>query len=81
MALKINDDCINCHMCLVECPNGAISAGIDIYTIDAARCTECVGHYDAPSCVGVCPVECIVPHPQHRESLAALTEKYARLHC
>jgi len=81
MALKINDDCINCHMCIVECPNDAIFMGKQIYEIAPERCTECVGHYDAPSCASVCPVECIIPDPVHRESLAALTDKYSRLHC
>jgi len=29
--------------------------------IDAEKCTECKGHYDAPKCVEVCPVDgCIV---------------------
>jgi ferredoxin len=27
--------------------------------IDPATCIECVGHFDAPKCVEVCPVDCI----------------------
>ncbi|MDR2129477.1 MAG: YfhL family 4Fe-4S dicluster ferredoxin [Burkholderiaceae bacterium] len=76
MALMITDDCINCDVCEPECPNQAISMGESRYQIDAARCTECVGHFDAPQCVQVCPVECIPVNPQRVESRAALWDKY-----
>lgn len=59
MALMITDECINCDVCEPECPNEAISQGDSIYEIDPNKCTECVGHYDAPQCVEVCPVDCI----------------------
>ena len=79
MALKITRDCINCDMCLPECPNEAISMGPEVYEIDPARCTECVGHYDNPTCVSVCPIDCIEKDPDHDESLDQLAEKYLRL--
>ncbi|HUJ01494.1 MAG TPA: YfhL family 4Fe-4S dicluster ferredoxin [Usitatibacter sp.] len=79
MALKITDQCINCDVCEPVCPNGAISMGEDIYVIDAARCTECVGHFDKPQCQEVCPVDCIPPDPDHVESREALLEKFRRL--
>lgn len=50
MALLITPKCINCDMCEPECPNQAISMGLDTYEIDPLRCTECVGHYDVPTC-------------------------------
>ena len=50
MSLKITDECINCDVCEPECPNEAISQGDEIYEIDPAKCTECVGHYDTPQC-------------------------------
>ena len=59
MSLIISDECINCDVCEPECPNGAISQGDEIYVIDPSKCTECVGHYDTPQCVEVCPVDCI----------------------
>ena len=59
MSLMITDECINCDVCEPECPNEAISQGDSIYEIDPNKCTECVGHYDAPQCVEVCPVYCI----------------------
>lgn len=43
MALLITSDCINCDMCLPECPNTAIFEGNKVYEIDPHRCTECVG--------------------------------------
>ncbi len=76
MALRITDQCINCDVCEPECPNGAISMGEEIYVIDARRCTECVGHFERPQCVEVCPVDCIPLDPGHVESRAALLAKY-----
>ena len=59
MALLITDECINCDVCEPACPNEAISEGDDIYVIDPDLCTECVGHFDEPQCVVICPVDCI----------------------
>ena len=79
MALYITDDCINCDVCEPECPNLAISMGPEIYQIDPRLCTECVGHFDAPQCVEVCPVECIPKDPDQVETTEQLQLKYARL--
>jgi len=79
MALKITDQCINCDVCEPECPNGAISQGVEFYVIDAARCTECVGHFDTPQCREVCPVDCIPLDPEHAETRETLMAKYERL--
>ena len=79
MSLKITDECINCDVCEPECPNQAISMGETIYVIDPARCTECVGHFDEPQCVSLCPVACIPVNPQHVESRETLMQKYQRL--
>ncbi len=79
MALLITDECINCDVCEPECPNEAIYRGEEIYEIDPRRCTECVGHYDTPQCVEVCPVDCVIPDPDHPESEAELMAKYRRL--
>jgi ferredoxin len=80
MALMITDECINCDVCEPECPNDAISAGDEIYEIDPARCTECVGFYDEPQCVEVCPVDCIPMDPEHEETKEELLAKQERLH-
>ncbi|WP_219012944.1 YfhL family 4Fe-4S dicluster ferredoxin [Shewanella algae] len=79
MALIIDDSCINCDMCEPECPNQAITMGEEIYEIDPTRCTECVGHYDNPTCVSVCPIDCIDKDPEHQETQDELLEKYAQL--
>ena len=60
MALQITEDCISCDVCVAECPNESISSGDPAFVIDAAKCTECVGFFDAPQCVDVCPVDAIV---------------------
>ncbi|MGJ0481843.1 YfhL family 4Fe-4S dicluster ferredoxin [Pantoea agglomerans] len=81
MALLITSRCINCDMCEPECPNQAISLGDAIYEIDVSRCTECVGHYEVPTCQRVCPIDnTIITDPQHAESRDALWEKFVLLH-
>ena len=67
MALKILDSCINCDMCDPECPNEAITLGAEIYEIDVDKCTECIGHYEKPTCVSVCPIDCVKPDPENVE--------------
>ena len=79
MALMITDECINCDVCEPECPNEAIFLGPEIYQIDPDRCTECVGHFDEPQCVQVCPVACIPVDPKRVESRETLWQKYRRL--
>jgi len=79
MSLLISDECVNCGVCEPECPNSAIAEGDDIYVIDSAKCTECVGHYDEPQCVEVCPVDCIHKDPNNEESKEQLQEKFKKL--
>jgi len=79
MSLIITDECINCDVCEPECPNEAIYMGEEIYEIDWTLCTECVGHYDEPQCVEVCPVDCIPKDPEHEESEEELKAKYHKI--
>ena len=79
MALIITDECINCDVCEPECPNAAISMGPEIYVIEPSKCTECVGHFDEPQCVQVCPVACIPVVPNCVEDQATLWQKFRRL--
>lgn len=76
MALRISNQCINCDMCLPECPNQAIFEGEKFYEINTALCTECVGFYDHQTCMDVCPIECIVPDRQHQETKEQLLNKF-----
>ena len=79
MSLLINDECINCDVCEPECPNNAITQGDEIYEIDPNLCTECVGHFDEPTCIDVCPVDCILVDPDNVESKETLQLKYEKL--
>ena len=67
-------------MCDPECPNEAITLGEDIYEIDPDKCTECLGHYDKPTCVTVCPIDCVKPDPKHVENEEDLLVKFFTMH-
>jgi len=54
MAYVITNDCVNCGTCADECPQSCISAGDDIYVINAEECVDC------GSCADACPSEAIV---------------------
>lgn len=79
MALIITDACINCDVCEPACPNEAIYPGPEIYQIDPHKCTECVGHFDSPQCVELCPVACIPVDPRFVEDRETLLEKFRQL--
>ncbi len=79
MALRITDECINCDVCEPECPNEAIYQGEWFYEINPKQCTECVGHFDTPQCVAVCPVACIIKDEAHPETQEQLLDKYREL--
>jgi ferredoxin len=80
MATYITSDCINCGACEPECPNEAVAEGEEIYKIDAALCTECVGFHEKEACQAVCPVECCVPDPNKPETEADLAQRALKLH-
>jgi len=80
MAYKITEECISCGACEPECKNEAITEGDELYVIDPAKCTECVGWFDDPKCAEVCPVDCCVPDPEHKETREQLLEKWHKLH-
>ncbi len=52
----------------------------EFYFIVPDKCTECVGFYDEPQCAAVCPVDCCIPDPDHKESEEQLLNKKAWLH-
>ena len=79
MALKITDQCINCDVCEPECPNEAITQGVEIYEIDPTKCTECVGHFNTPQCQEVCPVDCIPLDLDYVETKDELFAKFTAL--
>ena len=79
MSLYITDECINCDVCEEVCPNKAISFGGEIFIIDKDLCTECVGHYEQPACVEICPIDCIKKDPKHPETKDQLHQKFLKL--
>jgi ferredoxin len=80
MAFKITDECISCAACEPECPNEAIREEETIYVVDADKCTECVGSFDSPQCVDICPVDCCVLDEEHAENKEQLLEKWQKIH-
>ena len=80
MAYKITGECISCGACEVECKNEAISEGETSYIIDPDKCIECVGNFESPKCVEICPVDACVLDPDYQESRNELLEKWRRLH-
>ena len=79
MALKITKECINCDVCEPVCPNTAIYMGKEIYEIDPNLCTECVGHFEQPQCVEVCPIDCIPKDDEFKETHEQLYKKFLKL--
>ena len=65
-------------------PSDADSAqepvSMDVYYIVSDKCTECVGFHDEPQCAAVCPVDCCVDDPNHRESEEQLLAKKQFMH-
>ena len=81
MAYKIiASQCTGCSACEFECPNAAISMKGDTFIIDPNKCTECEGFHDEPQCAAVCPVDCCVDDPDHRESVDELLAKKSFMH-
>ena len=79
MSLLITDECIACDACREECPNTAIEEGDPIYLIESDMCTECVGSFDEPQCIEVCPVDCIIVDPDNQETMQELQFKFSQL--
>ncbi|MCL2706879.1 MAG: YfhL family 4Fe-4S dicluster ferredoxin [Dehalococcoidia bacterium] len=80
MPYKISDDCISCGACESECPNKAIKENRDIYEVDPARCSECVGSFTKPQCIEICPVSAPSLDADCHESCEQLLAKWQQLH-
>lgn len=58
MAYKIDmAQCTCCGACQIECPNKAIVERKSLFSIVVEKCSECIGFFDKPQCVAVCPVD------------------------
>lgn len=52
----------------------------EVYYIVPDKCTECVGFHEEPQCAAVCPVDCCLEDPDHRESQDDLLAKKELMH-
>lgn len=52
----------------------------EFYYIVTDKCTECNGFHEEPQCAAVCPVDCCVDDPDHRETEEELLAKKAMMH-
>ncbi|WP_185868923.1 4Fe-4S binding protein [Blattabacterium cuenoti] len=52
----------------------------DIYFIVSEKCTECVGFYDEPQCITICPVNCCILDKSNIETKNQLFKKKNFLH-
>jgi ferredoxin len=52
----------------------------EFYYIVTQKCTECTGFHEEPQCAAVCPVDCCVDDPDHRETEEELSAKKQYLH-
>lgn len=82
MTYKIdNHQCIDCRLCVPECPDGGISVKFDengengFYTIDSTKCTECIEFDKNSKCAYICPVDCI-DNTEDKEPDELLWEKW-----
>jgi len=72
----------------VTLPDGSVIEGKDkqepvsdeFYYIVTDKCTECNGFHEEPQCAAVCPVDCCVDDPDHRETESDLLAKKAFMH-
>jgi ferredoxin len=72
----------------VTLPDGSVVNGTEkqtpvsdeFYYIVTDKCTECNGFHEEPQCAAVCPVDCCVDDPDHRESETELLGKKAFMH-
>jgi ferredoxin len=52
----------------------------EFYYIVTEKCTECTGFHEEPQCAAVCPVDCCVDDPDHRETEDDLMSKKQFMH-
>lgn len=52
----IDDSCINCDMCVPECPSDSIHMIGRYYQINEQTCIRCEHYYQSPTCIEVCPI-------------------------
>lgn len=61
-SLKINNNCVNCDLCRIVCPENAVKHINSSYAINSDHCTHC------GLCILVCPVDAIEDHESKKLS-------------
>ena len=64
----------------IDADSNQTPVSMDVYYIVSDKCTECVGFHDEPQCAAVCPVDCCVDDPDHRETKEQLLAKKEFMH-
>ena len=64
----------------IDADSNQTPVSMDVYYIVSDKCTECVGFHDEPQCAAVCPVDCCVDDPNHRETEDQLKAKKEFMH-
>ena len=59
-SVRIDASCINCDMCVPECPSDSIAMDGKHYQINSDTCIRCEHYYDSPNCVEVCPIDSVI---------------------
>ncbi len=60
----IDDSCINCDMCVPECPSDSIHMQGKHYQINEQTCIRCEHYYPSPTCIEVCPIGSVLIVPK-----------------
>jgi len=72
-AVDVNRNCIECGICIEECPTGVFAVQPGRHHLAAPRAGRCVGPEDCNRCVEECPVDAITISPS--SNYAALGDR------
>lgn len=80
MSCRVLESCIGCDMCVLECPNDAITEKDGVYTINEDLLHGVRRLLQVSQCMRVCAVKAIARNPERRESHDELLAKARRIH-
>lgn len=81
MPKRINQErCIQCGVCIEECPNAGIAEVEGEVRIETGLCTDCFGFYKTSRCAELCPVEAVETDSEQAEDEDIMVGRSADLH-